>query len=195
MPPLQLSVGLGVIGRGPDVGHAGDSNEFFEVLGNKLRAIVADDSRAGLGELFPSALDNLFFSGTYSSEISAITACFLGELRRELGNLGLEPLLAARRAPGAFERGTPVLEELSLPVVEEAGLNAIFVAEIVPPALTRSCPGATRPYRALRALCLIAETLCSSGVIAEERAVLAELLGRQLSLRDCGAIAQNNVDP
>jgi hypothetical protein len=58
MPPLQLAVGLGVVGRGPDVGHAWDSEEFFEVLGNKLGSVVADDSRAGLGELLPSALED-----------------------------------------------------------------------------------------------------------------------------------------
>jgi hypothetical protein len=60
VPTLELSVGLRVIGRDSDVGHSCDSDEFLEVLCNKLRAIIADDTRSGAGELLSCALEDAF---------------------------------------------------------------------------------------------------------------------------------------
>ena len=54
MPAFDLAVGLRVIGRGSDVGHAGDADELLEVLGDELRAVVADDAWPGFRELFPA---------------------------------------------------------------------------------------------------------------------------------------------
>jgi hypothetical protein len=58
MVAFELAVTLGIIGRRPHMGHAGDADEFLEVLGDELRAVVADDAWAFAGELFPSALDD-----------------------------------------------------------------------------------------------------------------------------------------
>ena len=49
MPAFDLAVGLGVIGRGFDVSHAGDADELLEVLGDELGAVVGDDARRGVG--------------------------------------------------------------------------------------------------------------------------------------------------
>lgn len=57
---FELAVGLRVIGRGPDVGHASDADEFFEILCDELRPVVADDARAFAGEVFTGALQNRF---------------------------------------------------------------------------------------------------------------------------------------
>ena len=46
VPAFDLAVGLRIVGRGSDVGHAGDADELLEVLGDELRAVVGDDARA-----------------------------------------------------------------------------------------------------------------------------------------------------
>ena len=43
MPSLNFPVRLRIVGRSPDVRHAGDSNELLEVLGDELRPVVGDD--------------------------------------------------------------------------------------------------------------------------------------------------------
>jgi hypothetical protein len=58
VPAFDLAVGLRIVGRGLDVGHAGDANELFELAGNELWAVVADDARCGGGEGFASALQD-----------------------------------------------------------------------------------------------------------------------------------------
>ncbi len=40
------------------MGHAHDADEFLEVLGDELGAVVADDARPGVGDHFASALDD-----------------------------------------------------------------------------------------------------------------------------------------
>src|SRR4051794_26552284 len=40
------------------MGHAADADELLEVLGEELRAVVADEARRGAGELFAAALDD-----------------------------------------------------------------------------------------------------------------------------------------
>src|SRR5207245_1147737 len=40
VPAFDLAVGLGIIGRGFNVGHAGDADELLEVLGDELGAVV-----------------------------------------------------------------------------------------------------------------------------------------------------------
>ena len=60
VPAFDLAVGLRIIGRGFDVCHAGDADELLEVLGDELRAIVADDARPGVGVSLAGALENGF---------------------------------------------------------------------------------------------------------------------------------------
>jgi hypothetical protein len=45
------------------VGHAGDAEELFEVLGDELRPVVGDDAWRFAGEGFASALDDGFDVG------------------------------------------------------------------------------------------------------------------------------------
>ena len=49
MPPFDLAIALRVVGTGPNVTESEDSHEDFEVLGDKLRAVVADESGDRLG--------------------------------------------------------------------------------------------------------------------------------------------------
>ena len=63
MPTLDLTVGLGVVGRGLHVSHTGQTNKLLKVLGNELWAIVGDDSWSGLGELFAGPLEDGFDVG------------------------------------------------------------------------------------------------------------------------------------
>lgn len=44
VPAFDLSVRLRIVGRSSDVGHARDPNEFLEVFGNELRAVVGYNS-------------------------------------------------------------------------------------------------------------------------------------------------------
>ena len=53
---FQLAVGLRVVRAGADVRHATQPDELFEVAGDELRAVVADDPRPCVGELFASPL-------------------------------------------------------------------------------------------------------------------------------------------
>lgn len=42
------------------MGHAGDADEFFEILGDELGSVVADDAWRDAGEFFTGALDDDF---------------------------------------------------------------------------------------------------------------------------------------
>ncbi len=63
VPAFDLAVGLGIVGRGLHVGHAGDADELLEVLGDELRTVVADDAWPGVGVGFAGALDDGFHVG------------------------------------------------------------------------------------------------------------------------------------
>jgi len=58
MPAFDLAVGLRVVRRGFDVGHAGDADELLEVFGDELGAIIGDDAWLGVGVSFAGALDD-----------------------------------------------------------------------------------------------------------------------------------------
>jgi len=47
--------------------HARHSNKALEITGNKLRPIVGDDARSGLGKLLSGSLKNDFNVGFWSS--------------------------------------------------------------------------------------------------------------------------------
>src|ERR1017187_4635020 len=47
VPPFDLAVRLGIVGRSSDVGHARDPNELLEVLGDELRPVIRDDPWLG----------------------------------------------------------------------------------------------------------------------------------------------------
>ena len=49
---FELAVALRIIGRSPDLGHAGDANELLEVFGDERRSVVGDDARACVREFF-----------------------------------------------------------------------------------------------------------------------------------------------
>jgi hypothetical protein len=58
VPAFDFAIGLGIVRRGSDVGHAGDADELFEVLGDELRPVVGDDAWRFVGEGFAGALDD-----------------------------------------------------------------------------------------------------------------------------------------
>ena len=60
VPAFNLAVALGIIRRCLDMGHAGDADELFEVLGDELGSVVADDAGLGVGVGFAGALDDGF---------------------------------------------------------------------------------------------------------------------------------------
>ena len=63
MPAFDFAVGLRIVRRGFDVGHAGDADELFEVFGDELRPVVGDDAWGFAGEGFAGALDDGFDVG------------------------------------------------------------------------------------------------------------------------------------
>jgi hypothetical protein len=60
VPAFDFAIGLRVVRRGSDVGHAGDADELFEVFGDELGTVVGDDAWLFVGEGFAGALDNGF---------------------------------------------------------------------------------------------------------------------------------------
>lgn len=60
MPAFDLAVGLGIVRRSFDVGHAGDTDEFLEVLGDELGSVVGDDAGPLARPGFAGALDDGF---------------------------------------------------------------------------------------------------------------------------------------
>ena len=63
MPSLDLAVGLRIIGRGPDVRHAGDAHKLLEVARNELRPVVGDDTRLGARVQLATSLQDRFDVG------------------------------------------------------------------------------------------------------------------------------------
>ena len=57
---LQFAIALRIVRRCPYVGHACHPDKLFEVLGDKLRAVVGNDPRGGGGMLFPGSLEDDF---------------------------------------------------------------------------------------------------------------------------------------
>ena len=55
---FELAVGLRVIGRSSHMGHAHDADELFEILGDELRPVVADDAGRDAGEFFAGLEDD-----------------------------------------------------------------------------------------------------------------------------------------
>ena len=50
---FQFAIALGIIGRSSNVGHATNLDEFLEIYRDKLRTVVGNNSRRGMGKLFP----------------------------------------------------------------------------------------------------------------------------------------------
>src|ERR1039457_3531628 len=57
VPAFNFSVRLWIVGRRPDVGHARDTDEFFEVPRDELGTVVGDDPRPRLGVFLLSSLE------------------------------------------------------------------------------------------------------------------------------------------
>src|ERR1017187_427497 len=60
VPAFNFSVRLRIVRRRPDVRHARDTDEFFEVPRNELGAVVGDDPRPRLGVLLLGSFENDF---------------------------------------------------------------------------------------------------------------------------------------
>ena len=60
MPAFEFAVGLGVVRAGADVGDAGEADELFEVAGDELRSVVADDAGFLTGVFFEGHLQDEF---------------------------------------------------------------------------------------------------------------------------------------
>ena len=58
MEPFHLPIALRIKGRCAHVSHSADADEFFEIIGDKLRSIVRDDTWLLMGKPFSSALDD-----------------------------------------------------------------------------------------------------------------------------------------
>ena len=58
--PFQFAVGLGIIRRCPHMRHTRDADEFLEILGNKLWAVIGNDPWSGFRKaLFGALKDDL----------------------------------------------------------------------------------------------------------------------------------------
>src|ERR1035441_1407408 len=57
VPAFNFSVRLRIVGRRPDVGHARDTDEFFEVPRDELGTVVGDDPRPRLGVFLLGSLE------------------------------------------------------------------------------------------------------------------------------------------
>lgn len=55
---LEFAVALRIKRRRAHMRHAGQANEFLEVLGDKLRSVVGDDPGGGLREFLPGSLQD-----------------------------------------------------------------------------------------------------------------------------------------
>src|SRR5438093_3739169 len=55
---LEFAIALRVVRGGEDVGGLPEADEFLEVAGDELAAVVTDDLRPGAGEAFPAALED-----------------------------------------------------------------------------------------------------------------------------------------
>ena len=87
MKALQLAVGLRIVRRGPHVRHAGEPNEFLEILGNELRTVVRDDGLqdavpwpAGQSRTeFPCLVRILWLAGQHPKRLLLFSAnqCFI----------------------------------------------------------------------------------------------------------------------
>jgi len=58
VPALYLSVALGIIGRGPHVGHAADADELLEITGDELRSVIRDDPGPCRRKTFTGSLED-----------------------------------------------------------------------------------------------------------------------------------------
>ncbi len=58
VPAFDLAIGLRIVGRCLDVGHAGDANELFELAGDELRSVIANDAWCGRGVGFAGTLQD-----------------------------------------------------------------------------------------------------------------------------------------
>jgi hypothetical protein len=114
VPAFFFAIGLGIVGRCPHVGHAGDADELFEIFGDKLRPVVGDDAGPGVGKDFTGALQDgfhvgflHFFADFPVDDVTAITVEDAAEGIKRAGDIqetdidmpvlvGLERLLEAR---------------------------------------------------------------------------------------------------
>jgi hypothetical protein len=60
VPAFLFAVGLRIVGGGFDVGHAGDTDELLEVLGDELGSVVGDDAWRNARVSLAGALDDGF---------------------------------------------------------------------------------------------------------------------------------------
>lgn len=111
------------------MGHSGDPNEFFEILGNELRAVVGNDPWSGSRVFLFGALKddfNIWFGHLLSDlPVDNGTAATIQEAAQiiesatdvEIRNINVPVVMRQQRLneSGAFER------RLLIPFVEHAG--------------------------------------------------------------------------
>jgi len=63
MPSLDLAIALRIERRSPHVGHSADPDEFLEVPGDELGAVVRDDPRMDANKPLPGPLEDDLYIG------------------------------------------------------------------------------------------------------------------------------------
>ncbi len=119
VPAFELAVGLGIVGTGPNMGHAHDADELLEVPGNELGTIIGDDAWPDTGVflqgLLHDHLDLLFLHGLPQFPVdnrAAVAVEDAGEVVEravdvDVGNINVPVLMRPQRLhkPGSFLGG------------------------------------------------------------------------------------------
>ena len=119
VPAFELAVGLGIVGTGPNMGHAHDADELLEVPGNELGTIIGDDPWPDTGVLLQGLLhdhlDLLFLHGFPQFPVdnrAAVAVEDAGEVVErtvdvDVGHINVPVLMRLQRLhkPGSFLGG------------------------------------------------------------------------------------------
>ena len=119
VPAFELAVGLGVVGTGPNMGHAHDADELLEVPGNELGTVIGDDSWPDTGVLLQGLLHDhlnlLFLHGFPQIPVdsrAAIAVEDAGEVEEsavdvDVGHINVPVLMRPQglHKPGSFPGG------------------------------------------------------------------------------------------
>ena len=134
VPAFELAVGLGIVGTGPNMGHAHDADELLEVPGNELGTIIGDDPWPDTGVLLQGLLhdhlDLLFLHGFPQFPVdnrAAVAVEDAGEVVEravdvDVGNINVPVLMRPQRLhkSGSFLGGSHPLAVESTSGLENA---------------------------------------------------------------------------
>ena len=131
MKSFQLAVGLWIIRRRPHVRHAGEPDEFLEILGNELRAVIGDDPRPGFGVFLLGPLDNdlhillrhllpdLPMNDETAAAVEQAAQIIKGAADIEMRHIDMPMFMRTKRLHEAISLGAV----FSVPLLEQTGLG------------------------------------------------------------------------